>query len=85
MAPNTHGILETSLYVSDPPRYVRFYKETFGFRVTSEFGERGCALHAGTHQVPLLFERGASRAMQAPHVTPTASPTLPLSIPTRTP
>jgi catechol 2,3-dioxygenase-like lactoylglutathione lyase family enzyme len=55
------------LYVSDLPRSVRFYEETFGFRVISEFGERGCAMQAGTHQVLLLFKKGASRATQTPH------------------
>jgi hypothetical protein len=33
VAPKTHGILESSLYVSDVSRSVRFYEETFGFRV----------------------------------------------------
>jgi hypothetical protein len=41
MFPKTDGILESSLYVSDLPRSVCFYEETFGFRVISEFGERG--------------------------------------------
>jgi catechol 2,3-dioxygenase-like lactoylglutathione lyase family enzyme len=67
MCPKTDGILESSLYVSDLPRSVRFYEETFGFRVISEFGERGCAMHAGPHQVLLLFKRGASRGIQSPH------------------
>jgi catechol 2,3-dioxygenase-like lactoylglutathione lyase family enzyme len=65
--PKTDGILESSLYVSDLPRSVRFYQETFGFRVITDFGERGCAMHAGTHQVLLLFKKGASRAMETPH------------------
>jgi catechol 2,3-dioxygenase-like lactoylglutathione lyase family enzyme len=63
----TDGILESSLYVSDVPRSVRFYQETFGFRVITEFGERGCAMHAGTRQVLLLFKKGASRAIPSPH------------------
>ena len=67
MPPKTNGILESSLYVSDLPRSVRFYQETFGFSVISEFGERGCAMHIGTHQVLLLFKKGASRAIQSPH------------------
>jgi catechol 2,3-dioxygenase-like lactoylglutathione lyase family enzyme len=67
MRPKTDGILETSLYVSDVPRSVRFYEGTFGFRVISEFGARGCAMHAGPRQVLLLFKKGASRAMQSPH------------------
>jgi Glyoxalase/Bleomycin resistance protein/Dioxygenase superfamily len=48
MRPKTDGILESSLYVSDVPRSVRFYEETFGFSVISDFGERGCATRAHT-------------------------------------
>jgi catechol 2,3-dioxygenase-like lactoylglutathione lyase family enzyme len=44
MPPKAHGILESSLYVSDLPRSVRFYEEIFGFHVIAEFGERGCAM-----------------------------------------
>ncbi len=58
MHPQIDGILESSLYVSDVPRAVRFYQETFGFTVIAEFGERGCAMRAGTRQV---------RAIQSPH------------------
>ncbi len=67
MQPKIDGILESSLYVSDVPRSVRFYEDILGFRVISEFGERGCAMHAGTRQVLLLFKKGASRAIQSPH------------------
>ena len=67
MRPKSDGILESSLYVSDLPRSVRFYQETLGFSVISEFGERGCAMHAGTRQVLLLFKKGASRAILSPH------------------
>jgi len=67
MPPKTNGILESSLYVSDLPRSVRFYQETLGFSVIKEFADRGCAMHAGTHQVLLLFKKGASRAIQSPH------------------
>jgi len=67
MCPKTNGILESSLYVSDVARSTRFYQETFGFRIINEFGERGCAMHAGTRQVLLLFKKGASRAIQSPH------------------
>jgi catechol 2,3-dioxygenase-like lactoylglutathione lyase family enzyme len=67
MRPKTEGILESSLYVSDVPRSVHFYEDLFGFRVISEFGERGCAMQAGPHQVLLLFKKGASRAIQSPH------------------
>lgn len=67
MSPKTDGILESSLYVSDLPRSVHFYEDTLGFRVISEFGERGCAMHVSTHQVLLLFTKGASRTVQSPH------------------
>ena len=67
MHPKSEGILESSLYVSDLPRSVWFYEEIFGFRVISEFGERGCAMQAGERQVLLLFKKGASRTIQSPH------------------
>jgi len=67
MPPKSDGILESSLYVSDVLRSVSFYEQTFGFHVISEFGERGCAMHAGRRQVLLLFKKGASRATQSPH------------------
>ena len=67
MPPKADGILESSLYVSDVPRSVRFYQETFGFTVISEFGERGCAMQAGPRQVLLLFKKGASRTFSSPH------------------
>jgi catechol 2,3-dioxygenase-like lactoylglutathione lyase family enzyme len=67
MRPKTDGILESSLYVSDLPRSVFFYQQTFGFPVINEFGERGCAIEAGPRQVLLLFKKGASRAITSPH------------------
>jgi catechol 2,3-dioxygenase-like lactoylglutathione lyase family enzyme len=67
MPPKSDGILESSLYVSDVARSVRFYEQTFGFRVIQEFGKRGCAMHAGMRQVLLLFEKGGSRTIQSPH------------------
>ena len=67
MHPKADGILESSLYVSDLPRSTRFYQETFGFPVISDFGERGCAMRAGPSQVLLLFKKGASRAIPSPH------------------
>jgi catechol 2,3-dioxygenase-like lactoylglutathione lyase family enzyme len=67
MRPKTEGILESSLYVSDLARSIRFYQEIFGFRVIKDFGERGCAMQAGTHQVLLLFKKGASLAITSPH------------------
>src|SRR2546428_14105031 len=67
MRPKTDGILESSLYVSDVPRSIRFYQEIFGFSIISEFGERGCAMQAGLRQGLLLFKRGASPAISSPH------------------
>ncbi len=67
MRPKLDGILESSLYVDDLPRSVRFYQEIFGFPVISDFGERGCAMHAGPRQVLLLFKKGASRDITSPH------------------
>ena len=67
MPPKLDGILESSLYVDDLPRAVRFYQDIFGFSVISDFGERGCAMHAGPRQVLLLFKKGASRAITSPH------------------
>ncbi len=67
MRPKTGGILESSLYVSDLARSIRFYQEIFGFRVIKEFGGRGCAMQAGTRQVLLLFKKGASRTISSPH------------------
>jgi catechol 2,3-dioxygenase-like lactoylglutathione lyase family enzyme len=67
MRPKTDGIVESSLYVSDVPRSVLFYQQTFGFTVISELGERGCAMQAGPRQVLLLFKKGASRAITSPH------------------
>ena len=65
--PKSEGILESSLYVDDVAVSVRFYEKLFGFRVISDFGERGCAMQAGVRQVLLLFRKGASRAIQSPH------------------
>ena len=67
MRPKTDGILESSLYVSDLARSIQFYETTFGFRVISDFGERGCAVEPGNRQVLLLFKKGGSRAITAPH------------------
>ena len=67
MRPKTDGILESSLYVSDLRNSVRFYEDTFEFRVIKEFGERGCAMHVSARQVLLLFKKGASRTVQSPH------------------
>jgi catechol 2,3-dioxygenase-like lactoylglutathione lyase family enzyme len=65
--PQPEGILESSLYVTDVARSAEFYEQIFGFRVISDFGQRGCALEAGRRQVLLLFKKGASKAIQSPH------------------
>jgi len=67
MPPKLDGILESSLYVDDLRRSVRFYEEVFAFPVISDFGERGCAMHVGSRQVLLLFKKGASRTILSPH------------------
>jgi catechol 2,3-dioxygenase-like lactoylglutathione lyase family enzyme len=67
MRPNIAGILESSLYVTDVARSAQFYEKIFGFQVISDFGERGCAMKAGSRQVLLLFKKGGSRATPSPH------------------
>ena len=67
MRPNTAGILESSLYVSDVAASARFFEKIFGFSVISDFGGRGCAMEAGPRQVLLLFKKGASRDITSPH------------------
>jgi catechol 2,3-dioxygenase-like lactoylglutathione lyase family enzyme len=66
MHPGTSGILESSLYVDDVARSVRFYGKIFGFPVIADF-DRGCAMKAGDHQVLLLFRKGASLTIESPH------------------
>src|SRR5260370_16788480 len=67
MHPSTEGNVESSLCVTDVARSAQFYEKILGFRVISDFGERGCAMEAGNRQVLLLFRKGGSRAMQSPH------------------
>jgi catechol 2,3-dioxygenase-like lactoylglutathione lyase family enzyme len=67
MHPKSEGILESSLYVEDLPRSVRFYEKMFGFRVISNFEPRGCALEAAARQILLLFLKDGSRAIPTPH------------------
>jgi catechol 2,3-dioxygenase-like lactoylglutathione lyase family enzyme len=67
MHPKTRGLLESSLYVENLARSVGFYEKIFGFRVISDFGERGCAMEAGPRQVLLLFTKNGSRSIQSPH------------------
>ena len=51
MPPTSEGVLESSLYVNDVAGSARFYEKIFGFRMISDFGERGCAMQAGNCQV----------------------------------
>ena len=67
MPPECEGFVETSLYVTNVGRSVRFYEKIFGFRVISDFGDRGCAMQAGDRQVLLLFKKGGSLDMATPH------------------
>lgn len=67
MIPKTDGILESALYVTDPAQSARFYETIFGFRVISNFGERGCAIDAGQRHVLLLFRKRGSLATATPH------------------
>src|ERR1700743_614413 len=67
MLPQSQGILESSLYVHDVAVSARFYERIFGFRVISDFGERGCAMQAGDRQGFLLLKRGGSLQIQSPH------------------
>jgi len=67
MHPKSGGILESSLYVQDVSVSSQFYLKIFGFRMISDFGERGCALQAGEHQVLLLFKKDGSLSIPSPH------------------
>jgi catechol 2,3-dioxygenase-like lactoylglutathione lyase family enzyme len=67
MHPKSDGLLESSLYVRDVAASARFYAKIFGFRMVSEFGERGCAMQAGERQVLLLFKKGGSLGIPSPH------------------
>ena len=67
MHPKSDGFLESSLYVLDVSTSVRFYAKIFGFRMVSDFGERGCAMQAGERPVLLLFKKGGSLHIPSPH------------------
>jgi catechol 2,3-dioxygenase-like lactoylglutathione lyase family enzyme len=57
--PQLAGVLETSLYVEDLERSIRFYQEVMQFqKLVSD--QRFCALQAGQREVLLLFRKGAS-------------------------
>src|ERR1700761_1079282 len=67
MHPRSEGILESALYVTDVKRSAQFYEKIFGFRTISDFGERGCAMDAGSRQVLLLFKKAGSLTGLSPH------------------
>jgi catechol 2,3-dioxygenase-like lactoylglutathione lyase family enzyme len=67
MHPKSDGFLESSLYVRDVAESAQFYARIFGFRMISDFGERGCAMRAGDRQVLLLFKKGGSLGIPSPH------------------
>jgi catechol 2,3-dioxygenase-like lactoylglutathione lyase family enzyme len=60
-----HGVLETSLYISDLDRAVKFYREVLGLRLIEDKyfeGGRGAALQVGTGpSVLLLFRADVTR------------------------
>jgi catechol 2,3-dioxygenase-like lactoylglutathione lyase family enzyme len=65
--PELNGVLETSLYVADPDRSARFYRDLFGFDVV-DAGPRLVALAVADRQLLLLFKKGASLALpRTPH------------------
>jgi len=56
--PRLHGILETSLYVSDLDRAVNFYREVLGLRLINDeyfSGGRGAAFQVGAGPSVLLI------------------------------
>jgi catechol 2,3-dioxygenase-like lactoylglutathione lyase family enzyme len=57
--PQLDRLLETSLYVADLQRSVRFYQALFGLEVLTA-DERLCALNVAGRQVLLLFQKGLS-------------------------
>jgi catechol 2,3-dioxygenase-like lactoylglutathione lyase family enzyme len=58
--PKLDALLESSLYVEDLARSVRFYEAVLGLEVIASDGERLRALGVAGRQVLLLFKKGAS-------------------------
>ena len=54
------GLLESSLYVEDLARSVRFYETVLGLELIASDAERLRAMGVGGRQVLLLFKKGAS-------------------------
>ena len=55
-----NGLLESSLYVDDLARSVRFYQMVLGLELIASDAERLRAMGVGGRQVLLLFKKGAS-------------------------
>ena len=72
---NPHGVLETSLYISDLDRAVKFYREMLGLRLIGDKyfeGGRGAALQVGNGPSVLLLFRAEltlQGGMLLPHGT----------------
>jgi catechol 2,3-dioxygenase-like lactoylglutathione lyase family enzyme len=70
-----HGVLETSLYISDLDRAVKFYREVLGLRLIEDKyfeGGRGAALQVGSGPSVLLLFRAEltlQGGMLLPHGT----------------
>ena len=58
--PKLDGLLESSLYVEDLARSVRFYESVLGLELLVSEGERLRAMGVAGRQVLLLFKKGAS-------------------------
>ena len=65
-APHIEGVVETSLYVTDLARSVKFYSEVLGFEPI-DADERITAMSVGGRQVLLLCKKGASTDWPVPH------------------
>jgi len=64
--PKIEGVVETSLYVTDLDRSVKFYSEVLGFEPIDE-DERITAMGVGSRNVLLLCKKGASKDWPVPH------------------
>ncbi len=64
--PPLDGLLETALYVDDPARSSRFYRDVFGFEEMVA-NDRLYALVIPDRLVLLLFRKGASASLPVPH------------------
>jgi catechol 2,3-dioxygenase-like lactoylglutathione lyase family enzyme len=64
--PTIEGVVETSLYVADIARSVKFYSDVLGFEAV-DADERITAMSVGGCQILLLCKKGASRDWSVPH------------------